>query len=50
MYGVGPTTPSKALAKMQDTEREFLNRLLEAKLKSVTTRPYWNEPQAKPKL
>ena len=37
MYGVGPTTASRALAKMQDTE-EFLNDLLEAKLKYVTTR------------
>jgi len=45
-----PTTASKILAKMQDTEKEFLNDLFEAKLKAVTTRPYWNEPQAKPKL
>ena len=50
VYGVGPTTASKILAKMQDTEKEFLNDLFEAKLKYVTTRPYWNEPQAKPKL
>ncbi len=50
VYGVGPTTASKILARMQDTEKEFLNDLFEAKLKYVTTRPYWNEPQAKPKL
>jgi len=50
VFGVGPTTASKILAKMQDTEKEFLNDLFEAKLKYVTTRPYWNEPQAKPKL
>src|SRR6266705_3296425 len=50
VYGVGPTTASKILAKMQDTDKEFLNNLFEAKLKYVTTRPYWNEPQAKPKL
>src|SRR5204863_9428569 len=50
VYGVGPTTASKILAKMQDAEAEFLNDLFEAKLKYVTTRPYWNEPQAKPKL
>src|SRR2546421_148154 len=50
VYGVGPTTASKILAQMQDTEKEFLNDLFEAKLKYVTTRPYWNEPQAKPKL
>jgi len=39
VYGVGPTTASKILAKMQDTEKEFLNDLFEAKLKYVTTRP-----------
>jgi ATP-dependent Lhr-like helicase len=50
VYGVGPTTASKILARMQDTEKEFLNDLFEAKLKYVTTRPYWNAPQAKPKL
>ena len=50
VYGVGPTTASKILAKMQDTEKEFLNDLFEAKLKYVTTRPYWNEPQVKPRL
>ena len=44
------TTASKILATVQDTEKEFLNDLFEAKLKYVTTRPYWNEPQAKPKL
>src|SRR3990172_9164790 len=50
VYGVGPTTASKLLAAMHDTEKEFLNDLFEAKLRYVTTRPYWNEPQAKPKL
>src|SRR5438445_7033466 len=50
VYGVGPTTASKILAGMQDTANEILNALFEAKLKYVTTRPYWNEPQAKPKL
>jgi ATP-dependent Lhr-like helicase len=50
VYGVGPTTASKILAKMDETEKEFLNDLFEAKLRYVTTRPYWNEPQAKPKL
>jgi len=50
VYGVGPTTASKILARMQDTDKEFFNDLFEAKLKYITTRPYWNEPQAKPKL
>jgi len=50
VYGVGPTTASKLLAKMQDTDQEFFNDLFEAKIKYITTRPYWNEPVAKPKL
>lgn len=50
VYGVGPTTASKILAKMDETEKEFLNDLFEAKLKFVTTRPYWNTPVAKPQL
>jgi ATP-dependent Lhr-like helicase len=50
VYGVGPTTASKILAKMDETEKEFFNDLFEAKLKFITTRPYWNEPQARPKL
>src|SRR5256886_13626208 len=33
VYDVGPTTASKILAKMQDTAKEFLNDLFEAKLK-----------------
>jgi len=38
------------VAEFQDTEKKFLNDIFEAKLKYVTTRPYWNEPQARPKL
>src|SRR6266571_6527502 len=44
--GVGTIPAGKILAKMPDTEKEFLNDLFEAKLKYVTTRLYWNEPQA----
>ncbi len=43
-------TANRILAKMDETEEEFVNDLLGAKLKYVTTKPYWNEPQAKPKL
>jgi hypothetical protein len=50
VYGVGPTTASRILGKMQDTEKEFLNDRFEAKLKYVRTRPDWNEPQAKRRL
>ena len=35
---------------MDETEKEFFNDLFEVKLKFITTRPYWNEPQAKPTL
>ena len=38
------------IADARHTIGEFLNDLFEAKLKYVTTRPYWNEPQAKPKM
>ncbi len=50
VYGVGPTTASKILAKMDETDKEFFNDLFEAKLKYITTRPYWNDPIAKPRL
>ncbi len=50
VYSVGPATASKLLAKMQDTDKEFFNDLFEAKLKYITTRPYWNDTQAKPKM
>ena len=35
---------------MDETEKEFLNDLFEAKLRYVTTRPCGNGPQAKPKM
>jgi hypothetical protein len=35
---------------MQDTEKDFLNDLFEAKQKSVTITPYWNQPAPKPQL
>ena len=35
---------------MNEREKELLNGLFAPKLKYVTTRPYWNEPQAKPKM
>ncbi len=41
VYGVGPQTAAKILAKMHDDEESFFKDLLEAKLKFITTRPYW---------
>jgi len=45
-----PDDCGKILAKMDTTGKEFFNDISEAKLKYITTRPYWNEPQATPKL
>ncbi len=39
-----------APAKMEETEQEFFNDLVEVKIKFLMTRPHWNEPQAKSKL
>jgi ATP-dependent Lhr-like helicase len=40
--GVGPQTASRILAKMHYTEEEFYKDLLEAKLRYITTREYWD--------
>ncbi len=42
VYGVGPQTASKVLSKMQETDEEFYNDLLQAKLKFIQTKPYWD--------
>ena len=42
VYGIGPQTASRLLAKMHENEEEFYRDLLEAKLQFITTRPYWN--------
>ena len=44
VYGIGPQTASRILAKMHDDERTFYKDLLEAKLKFITTRQYWDRP------
>lgn len=43
VYGIGPQTASRILAKMHDDEKSFYRDLLEAKLRFVTTRPYWDK-------
>jgi len=43
VYGIGPQTASKILAKMHDDEVTFYEDLFEAKLRYITTRPYWDE-------
>jgi ATP-dependent Lhr-like helicase len=44
VYGIGPQTASRILAKMHDDEKAFYADLLEAKLKFITTRQYWDKP------
>lgn len=42
VYGIGPQTAAKILAKMHDEERDFYRDLLEAKLRFITNRQYWD--------
>ena len=44
VYGIGPQTAGRILAKMHDDEKAFYKDLLEAKLKFITTRPFWDRP------
>jgi len=53
VYGVGPQAASRILAKMQRDEKAFYSDLYDAKLRYLTTRPYWDqkpmkEPVGKP--
>lgn len=43
VYGIGPQTAAKILAKMHDDEESFYKDLLEAKLKFISTRPFWSD-------
>lgn len=43
VYGVGPQTASRVLAKMHYQEEDFFKDLLKAKLQYVQTRPYWSD-------
>jgi len=40
--GVGPQTASRILARMHFNEGEFYKDLLEAKLRYISTREYWD--------
>ncbi|MFQ5918881.1 MAG: DEAD/DEAH box helicase [Thermoplasmata archaeon] len=42
VYGIGPQTASRILARMQDEDEEFYQDLLDAKLHFITTRQYWD--------
>jgi ATP-dependent Lhr-like helicase len=41
VYGVGPQTAARILARMEEDEEKFYRDLLEAKLKFIETRPFW---------
>ena len=41
VYGIGPQTAARVLAKMHYTEKEFFNDLLDAKLLFIKTRRFW---------
>ena len=42
VYGIGPQTASRILAKMHDCEKDFYKDLLDAKLHFITTRQFWD--------
>ena len=53
VYGVGPQTAAKLLARMHEDDRAFYEDLFEAKLKYITNRQFWedrprNEPASVP--
>ncbi len=41
VYGIGPQTAARLLAKMHYSEKEFFNDLLDAKLLFIKTRRFW---------
>jgi ATP-dependent Lhr-like helicase len=47
VYGVGPQAASRVLAKMHRDEKAFYADLYDAKLRYLTTRPYWDQRPAK---
>ncbi|MFQ5998214.1 MAG: hypothetical protein ACE5KO_02810, partial [Candidatus Bathyarchaeia archaeon] len=42
VYGIGPQTAAKILAEMHEDDESFYRALLDAKLKFIVTRPYWD--------
>jgi len=47
VYGVGPQAASRILAKMHRDEKAFYGDLYDAKLRYLTTRPYWDQRPAR---
>ncbi len=42
VYGIGPQTAARILAKMHDSDEEFYRDLLDSKLKFIQTRRFWD--------
>ncbi len=42
VYGIGPQMASRVLSRMHESEQDFYNDLLEAKLKFIETKKYWD--------
>jgi ATP-dependent Lhr-like helicase len=42
VYGIGPQTASRILARMHEDEEEFYLELLKAKINFILTRPFWD--------
>ena len=43
VYGIGPQTASRILARVSDSDEDFYKSLLEAKIKFIATRPFWQD-------
>jgi ATP-dependent Lhr-like helicase len=43
VYGIGPQTASRILARASDSDEEFYKSLLEAKIRFISTRPFWQD-------
>jgi len=43
IYGIGPQTAAKILAKMHEDDAALFSDLFDAKLKYITTRQFWDE-------
>ncbi len=42
VYGIGPQTAARILARMHDSDEDFYRDLLDAKLKFIQTRRFWD--------
>ncbi len=43
VYGIGPQMAARVLSRMHESDEEFYDDLLEAKLKFIETKKYWNQ-------